>query len=345
LITELKGGSSVDPKKLTVREHLENWLEHVQAHVTPKTLERYKGVVRGHLIPSLGSIKLTELQPVQISAMLAKAATEGRKDGRGGLSPASVLYQHRLLKEALTVAVSEWRLISWNPSDGVKPPRLQRRKMAALTAEQTATLIDTARPYRLFIPVLLAVTAGLRRGEVCALRWRHADLTEGRLAVVESTEQTKAGTREKAPKSGRGRLVTLTPLAIEALRRHKAAQADELAKLEISQTNDTHIAAQADGQPLKPNSLTHEFVRFVAGKKLPKVRFHDLRHTHASHMLAGNVHPKIVQERLGHASVAITLDIYSHAIPTLQQSAALTVDDALQAALDKRRNEEGGKKG
>ena len=318
---------------------MERWLEHARSQVSPKTFERYCGVVRGNILPALGAVPITKLQPAQISEMYAKALHGGRRDGKsGGLSPASVLYMHRILKAALAVAVSEWRLLPWNPADPIKAPKVKRRAMRALNATETAALLEAVRPYRLFIPVLLAVTSGLRRGEICALRWRSVDLSKAaQLAVVSSTEQTKAGIREKEPKSGRARTVSLTALAVEELRRHKIRQAEELLQLGLRQSDDMYVVAQADGHPLKPNSLTHEFVRFIAGTDLPKVRFHDLRHSHATQLLASGIHPKIAQERLGHATVAITLDLYSHVLPGMQADAASRVDEALRQALDKRR--------
>ena len=339
LISALRGGTYFEPAKITVAAHMERWLEHVRSQVSPKTFERYCGVVRGNILPALGAVTLTSLQPAQISETYAKALREGRKDGKnGGLSHASVLYMHRVLKAALAVAVSEWRLLPWNPADPIKAPKIKRKSMRALDAAETAALLESARPYRLFIPVLLAVTCGLRRGEICALRWRNVELSgTTQLAVVGSTEQTKAGIREKETKSGRARTVALTALTIDELRRHKVRQAEELLRLGLRQSDDMYVVAQADGQPLKPNSLTHEFVRFIAGTDLPRIRFHDLRHSHATHLLASGVHPKIAQERLGHATVAITLDLYSHVLPGMQAEAASRVDQALRQALDKQR--------
>ena len=275
--------------------------------------------------------------------MYAKALGSGRRDGKGGLSAASVLYMHRLLKEALAVAVREWRLLPWNPADAIKAPKVRRKNIRAFDTAETAALLEAARPYRLFIPVVLAVTCGLRRGEICALRWRNVELSAAtpQVAVIGSTEQTGAGTREKGTKSGRARTVALTALAIEELRGHKTRQAEELLRLGVRQSDDMYVVAQADGQPLKPNSLTHEFVRFIAGTALPRVRFHDLRHSHATHLLATGVHPKIAQEWLGHATVAITLDLYSHVLPSMQEDAASRVDEALRQALEKRRGSKG----
>jgi len=342
LISALQAGTYLEPAKVTVAALMERWLEHVRSQVSPKTFERYCGVVRGNILPAIGAMLLTKLQPAQISQMYAKALATGRRDGKGGLSPASVLYIHRILKEALAVAASEWRLLPWNPAGSIKAPKVKRKNMRALDTAETAVLLEAARPYRLFVPVMLAVTCGLRRGEICALRWRNVDLSgAAQLAVMGSIEQTGAGIREKETKNGRARTVALTALAMEELCRHKTRQAEELLRLGVRQSDDTYVVAQADGQPLKPNSLTHEFVRFIAGIVLPRVRFHDLRHSHATHLLASGVHPKIAQERLGHATIAITLDLYSHVLPGMQADAASRVDEALRQALDMRRNAKG----
>jgi integrase len=186
-------------------------------------------------------------------------------------------------------------------------------------------------------PVLLAVTCGMRRGEITALRWGSVDLVNSQVEIKLSTEQTRNGVREKETKTGRGRTVALTGLAVEELRRHKTQQAEELLRLGMRQSDDTYVVAQADGQRLKPNSLTHEFVRFIAGTELPRIRFHDLRHTHATQLLKSNVHPKIVQERLGHEDISTTLNLYSHVLPGMQDAAAKSVDQALREALDERR--------
>jgi integrase len=224
LISALQAGTYLEPAKVTVAALMERWLEHVRSQVSPKTFERYCGVVRGNILPAIGAMLLTKLQPAQISQMYAKALATGRRDGKGGLSPASVLYIHRILKEALAVAASEWRLLPWNPAGSIKAPKVKRKNMRALDTAETAVLLEAARPYRLFVPVMLAVTCGLRRGEICALRWRNVDLSgAAQLAVMGSIEQTGAGIREKETKNGRARTVALTALAMEELRRTQDA--------------------------------------------------------------------------------------------------------------------------
>ena len=163
LIASFNSGTYLEPAKITVAAHMERWLEHVRSQVSPKTFERYCGVVRGNILPTLGAVLLTKLQPAQISEMYGKALSSGRRDGKGGLSPASVLYMHRLLKEALQVAVSEWRLLTLNPAASIRAPKVKRKNMRALDTAETAALLEAARAYRLFVPVLLAVTCGSAR--------------------------------------------------------------------------------------------------------------------------------------------------------------------------------------
>ena len=201
---------------------------------------------------------------------------------------------------------------------------------------QTAELIEAVRGNRAFVPVLLAVLCGLRRGEIAALRWRNVDLTVSQLAVVESAEQTKAGIRYKAPKSGHSRTVALPATAVAELKAHRIAQAQELLKVGKRLSEDGFIVAQPDGSPLRPHSLGQMWTRFLADHPaLPRIRYHDLRHTHARHMLKAGVHPKIASERLGHSKIGITLDLYSHVLPNMQADAAAIVDEALAAALKK----------
>jgi integrase len=335
LVTESAQGSYVEPSKTTLSMFLDRWLEQIEANVAPRTLERYREIAKKNLVPLLGQIALTKLRPDQISAAYAKALKSGRRDGAGGLSPRTVHHMHRILKQALSIAV-RWRMLTRNPVDSVDPPKVERRKMTALDVTETVRLLAHFRGTRMFTPVLLAVMCGLRRGEITALRWGSVDLDRKQLSVVESAEQTARGIRLKETKSGRDRTVALPAIVVDELRRARIAQAEELLKVAVRLTDQTHVVAQIDGQLLQPNSLTHEFVR-LSGKAsdLPRIRFHDLRHTHATHLLASGVHPKVAQERLGHSSIGITLDLYSHVLPGMQEDAAAKVDAAIRAAIDR----------
>jgi integrase len=340
LITAISGGTYVDPNRQTVEQFFDRWLIHMATQLSPRSHERYTEIVKKNLTPSLGSIQLTKLRSAQIAQAYSRALASGRRDGRDGLSANTVLYMHRILKQALTQAVL-WRELARNEASAVRPPKIERKKMKVLDGDGIATLIETARTTTLFIPVLLAVTTGLRRGELAALRWQHCDLDRAQLSIEESAEQTKAGIRYKPPKSSKGRTVALPATVVKELRSHRAFQAQTLLKVGIRLSDANFVVAQADGSPFQPRSLTHAFEAFLAKHDLPRVRLHDLRHTHATAMLKDKVHPKVVQERLGHSTIAITLDIYSHVLEGMQEDAAEVVDAALQAALNKRRNKVG----
>jgi integrase len=242
---------------------------------------------------------------------------------------------HRILKQALRQAV-RWQILTRNPADAVDPPKVERKAMQTYDMGQTGELIDKVRETPLLAPVILAVLGGLRRGEIIALRWRHVDFTGRQLAVTESAEQTAAGVRLKETKSGRSRTVALSQSMADELQAHKVRQARELLALGVRQTGETFIVVQFDGKPIQPQTLTHMWMQFVVDSGLPRIRFHDLRHAHATHLLMAGVHPKIASERLGHSKIGITLDLYSHVMPGMQEDAAAKVDAALIAARKPR---------
>jgi integrase len=245
-------------------------------------------------------VRLAKLRPEHISDAYSRALSDGRRDGRdGGLAPQTVRHMHTVDTDA------------------------------------TAEMIEAARGTSIFIPVLLGVLCGLRRGEICALRWRSIDLDSGRLSVVASARHGHGGTIEKETKSGRGRAIALPPMLVTELRRHRVEQAQRLLKLGVRLTDDHHVYTREDGTPVFPGSLTRSFREFMHQHRLPRIRLHDLRHSHATHLLAAGVHPKIAQERLGHSTVSITLDTYSHVLPGMQDDAVAKVDAAIQAALNK----------
>jgi integrase len=340
LIAAIKGETYIDPSRQTVAQYLDKWLAYMASQLSPRGLERYTEIIRKNLVPALGAIRLTKLRAGHIAEAYAKALANGRRDGKGGLSASTVVYMHRVLKQALAQAVT-WHELVHNEAAGIKPPKVERKQMKVLDTDGTAALIEAARHTALFVPILLAATTGMRRGEIAALRWRHIDFDRGRISIEESAEQSKTNVRYKPPKSGKGRTVALAKSVMEELRNHRVHQAEAVLRLGIRLSENNFVVAQSDGSPFQPRSLTHAFQRFLTTHKLPRVRLHDLRHTHATAMLKSKIHPKVVQERLGHSTIAVTLDIYSHVLEGMQEGAAEIVDATLQAALAKRRNENG----
>ena len=280
---------------------------------------------------------LKDLQPAAISSAYAHLLGRGHYKG-GPLAAGTVRHCHTLLKAALAQAVrwgGDWA-IPRNPCDAVRPPKAQPGKMRVYDLQQTIDMLEAIRGARLFPSVLLAVLCGLRRGEIAALRWCQVDLNAGSIVIVQSAEQTGTTVRYKEPKTGRGRTVALSPTMIEELRAHRLHQAQEQLRLGTRLTDKSFVCAQEDGRPLQPQTITHEWKRLVAKLGLPRIRLHDLRHSHATHMLSAGVHPKVASERLGHSKVGITLELYSHVLPGMQEDAVAKVDAAMEAARNRR---------
>jgi len=332
----LDTGEHVEPTRMTVQQWLSKWIETVRTEISPKSHERYAEIVENFLSPELGHLPIAKFSPVDIQTAYNKWAANGRRDRKpGGLSPRTRRHIHRILRTALARAV-EQQIIARNPADVFRKrlPKIERRDPITLSAEQAVRLLAAIKHTRTYWPALIALSTGMRRGETLGVRWKNVDLEREILRVVESLEQTKSGLRFKAPKTEKMRAITLPAFAVEELRRLKTKQAEELLMLGIRQSAQTLVCGQADGKPLQPRSLTHEFTRLVARlKDLPRVRFHDLRHSHATQLLLDGVHPKIVQERLGHSTITTTLDLYSHVTDTMQTDAATRLDAAFQRAL------------
>ena len=332
VLTRIEGGAYVKPAKLTVGEYLEQWLQsYVSSNVGPRTRERYVEIVHAHLIPALGSIPLIALRPQHIQTYYGKALESGRRDGNGGLSAQTVQHHHRVLYEALKHAVKHGTLIR-NVAEAVDSPRPEHKEMVTLAPEDVNKLLDAVRDTPYYDLFYTAIYTGLRRSELLALRWSYVDLDLATLSVVETLHQLH--NRQfvfRQPKSKKGRrLIALSSSLALLLREHKSKQ--ELDRMLLGKPllpNDL-VFSNPDGSPLQPDGITKAFTRIVQSIGLHGVRFHDLRHTHATLMLWQGIHPKIVSERLGHSSIAITLDTYSHVLPGLQEAAAQRFDEGLQ---------------
>lgn len=339
LTNEIATGAFVEPTKMTVSAFLDRWLsDYAAIKVSAKTFERYREIVRCHLAVALGQLRLMDVRPLHIQEYYASALRAGRLDGKGGLSAQTVLHHHRVLREALQQAI-RWQLLARNPADAVEPPRPQRRESAVLSDDQTARLIASADGSRLWIVIVLAATLGLRRGELLALRWQDIDFDNSVVRVRRSLEQIRGGLRFKEPKSARGRrAVALPGFALEALRRHRLNQRKERLLFGASYRDQDLVCARPHGTPMDPGEVTAGFAALVRTVEIPRIRLHDLRHGHATQLLRQGIHPKVVSERLGHSTTAITLDLYSHVAPDMQDEAARSIDRALRDAIARDRS-------
>jgi integrase len=335
LLGTLDTGEHVDPTRMTLCTWLTQWHETRREEISRKSHERYGEIVNNFLIPALGALPLAKLATHNIEKAYSEWAASGRRDSKpGGLSALTRRYIHVVLKSALSRAV-EQQLLVRNPADilSKRLPKVERKEMVTLAPEQSVQLLEGIKHTRTYWPVLVALATGMRRGEVLATRWKNVDLDRGTLRVVQSLEQTKKGLRFKDTKTSKVRAIVLPAYAIEELRRLKRQQAEELLALGVRQTGETLVCCRADGEPLQPRSLTQQFTKLLKGvKDLPRMRFHDIRHTHATQLLADGVHPKVAQERLGHSTITTTMDLYSHVTDTMQADAATRLDKAYQVA-------------
>jgi len=332
MLHQIDTGSFVKPAKMTLGGFLQQWLSnYVATNVRSRTAEGYRTIINAQLIPHLGNIALTDLKPQHLKAYYAKALQSGRKDGKpGGLSARTVLHHHRVLSKALRHAV-KYGLVVRNVAEAVDPPRPDKHEMQTLGSQGVAKLLEAARDTVYYPIIHLSVYTGLRRSEILGLRWKDVDLLLTTLSVTQDDAPAKGGRiifQERKTVKSRC-LVSLSPAAVIALRAHRERQEADRALLEQPLTEYDLVFANADGTPMLPDTISHAFTKLAKRAGLANLRLHDIRHTHASLMLKQEIHPKIVQERLGHATIATALDIYSHVAPSLQKAAALKFEEGL----------------
>jgi integrase len=328
VLSDLGKGSYVEPSALTVGEFLQRWLDdYVQHNCAAKTGERYAEIVRNHVLPAIGHVRLRELKPAHIQELYSHAKRAGRKDSKGGLSGRTVHHIHRVLTNAFNAGV-KCQLLANNPVKATTPPRPEAKEMAALSQQQSLRLLDVLENSPLRLPVFLALTTGMRRGELLGLKWSDIDWDRGIVTVRRALKESRRGLKLQRPKTARSaRTIALPPIALEVLRSHKAIQAESRMRLGKAYNDLGLVLAEPVGTFIRPDALSTNFAAFIRRHpELPKVRFHDLRHTHASLLLQAGEHAKVVSERLGHSSVAFTLDTYGHLMPGMEEAAAAKLD-------------------
>ena len=319
-------GLPLPGERQTVAQYLTSWVEGTRSTVRPRTFSRYEGCVRLHIIPVLGKVPLARLSPQHLQRLY-----ENRL--QAGLSPASVGQVHAVFHRALEQA-TRWGLVPRNVADLVSRPKSRRREMTALSPEQSKMLLAAASGERLEALYVLAVTTGMRQGELLALKWSDVELENGSVQIRGSLQPTPDGLVIVEPKTVAARRnVSLTGVAVEALRKHRASQAEERLRLGAAWDDRDMVFPNAVGRPMDVRSLARRsFLPLLEAAGLPRMRFHDLRHTAATLLLGQGVHPKVVAEMLGHARISTTLDLYSHVTPTMQKQATEALDQLLSGS-------------
>lgn len=330
LLHEIDTGMPMLRTKLTVGAYLKDWLRDVVAiRNRPRTAEAYAVIINNHLAPNIGSIPLTRLQPGHVEKMEAKLLASG-------LSRNTVLHVHRIVSKAMKDALRKG-MVQRNVCTMVEPPAIGHYEVNPPSAEQVARILGlaTATPYEAAYR-FMAMT-GCRRGECLGLMWEHVDLENAVASIVQSLQRLQSkGLTFQPPKSEAGRRgIALDPSTVERLRSHRGQQLLHKLSLEGAYEDHNLVFPGPLGRPLDPSVLTRNFEKLARKAGLPGLRLHDLRHAHASGLIRTNVHPRVVQDRLGHASAAFTMQVYGHVAAGLQEEAAKSFVELMNKASGK----------
>lgn len=335
--------------RMTVGDLMDRWLASCERSVGDRTLEGYKTLARLYVKPTLGTLLLKKLTPSHVESAIGKwrarpstiRFTE-KIDPKGQpvrvpekVESRTVRSAFDVLRAACKYAVA-MRLLTRNPVDPVKAPRIGYVEMKTLDADGFGKLVGAAEGSGLQAPILLAGLTGLRRGELLGLKWSDVDLEGRRVAVRRSLEMVAGTIRTKSPKTrGSARTIALPSLAVDMLQRHRAAQNAVRLALGLGRDPEGFVFQGEDGGPLDPIAFTKRFCRFVKRPGVPKIRFHDLRHTFATISLGAGVDLKTVSGSLGHSAIGVTANTYLHVVESLKSESADKIDSAFRGAVEK----------
>jgi len=323
---DLRQGLPVAGARESVGEFLNRWLEDsAKPRIKPRTYERFGELIRLHIVPSLGSIRLDKLGPQNVQRLL----TQKREQG---LAAQTVVSIRNVLRAALNQAL-RWGLVARNVATLVDAPRIERPPVRVLSADEARQLLDAAKGERFEAVYTVGLALGFRRGELLGLHWNCVDLDGAKATIVCALQRIRGKLELTETKTVKGRRTVSVPqYAVRALKAHRARQLEQRLKAGTEWRDSGLVFTNTTGGPIEPVTLLRDYKRLLADAKLPSIRFHNLRHSAASLMLAQGVPLKTIQEILGHSSIAVTSAFYAHLGEQLKRDAA----DAMDAVLDGR---------
>ena len=328
LVTEVNDGSYAPPSRTTFADWVENgWLPTIKTQIKPSTYDSYRRMMKLHVVPTLGHRALQHFTAPMLTRLYADLLEGGKRDGSGGLSAKTVRYVHTTIHKALADAVDAG-VLTINVADRAKAPRPSRiaaREMQFWAPGELREFLHSVHGLRLEAAWHLAAMTGMRRGEVLGLRWRDVDLDACRLAIRQTIISIAYEVAVSTPKTHQARTVDLDAATVGQLRAHGERQRLERATWGVGYGENDLVFRRENGEPIHPDTFTQSFERAIAKTALPKIRLHDLRHTHATIALRAGVPVKVISERLGHESPAFTLKQYAHVLPGMQAEAAADI--------------------
>lgn len=327
-LSQIQNGGHISKSTQTVGQFLDHWMRtYAQTNTSARTQQGYRHYIQRHIVPALGCVRLQELDGSRIQSLYASMLAEG-------LSNRTALHCHRILKGALAKAV-EWEMLTRNPAATATPPRPESKSMATWDVETFKKFVDAAGDSP-FLPMYkLAALTGMRRSELCGLKWDVVDLDAGHLRVTRTLQRIDGqGLLEGQPKTARSRrTISLSVRTVEILKEVRVAQAEQRLSIGELWCGTGHVFTNPDGSPISGERVSKDFARIVKGSGLPNMSFHGLRHTAASLMIAGGVHAKAIADILGHSSITVTMDTYGHLLKGVGEEAINVLETQLSEAL------------
>lgn len=323
MLYQLQTGTYVEVTNLTVAAYFKHWLEtYCQPNLAPKTLNSYQSEINNHIIPRLGSVPLEKLSPLHLQSYYSQLLISGRKDGKGGLSARTILYHHRIIREALKHAY-RWQLVNRNVADAVQPPRFKKKEMYVMSREDVLDFLDNIQNHRDYGIIYTAIFTGMRQGELLGLKWSNINQNRRYLDVKQQLQYLpKQGYIFKEPKTPKSkRRIPLTPGLIALLKEIKKQQAQDKLLQGSDYEDKDLVFCLENGKPLDPTNLTKRFKALVKKHCHPEMRWHDTRHTFAAIALASGITMERLQILLGHESITTTIDTYGHLSPATLREA------------------------
>ncbi|MED0736727.1 tyrosine-type recombinase/integrase [Aneurinibacillus thermoaerophilus] len=329
MIAQIENGEFFETSKDSFAVFLQQWLDNAAKQTTrATTFDGYKRTIHHRIIPAIGHLKLADIKPIHIQKFYTQLVEED-------LSSEYIRFIHSILRSAFNTAL-KWQLVSKNIMSNVEVPKLKRKEKGIWTLEQAQQFLNYAKEKgtRRYIVYLLAIYTGMRRGEIFGLRWKDVDLENGKISINQTLSWVSGqGLIFQEAKTKRShRSISISDFVVQELKNHKLQQRKEKLRIGEAYNDQDLVVASAYGNPMNPRGVTDYFRKLTVEAGLPVIRFHDLRHTHATIMLKLGEHPKIVSERLGHSNIQMTLNLYSHVTPDMQKDASHRFEEAMKSA-------------